>query len=144
METSRKGIDLIKKFEGCRLTAYQDAVGVWTIGYGHTKGVKKGQKITQEKAEEFLKEDLKAFEMGVNLLSLAKYRFNQNEFDALVSFAFNLGNGNLEKLCAKGKRNRGQIADAIPLYNKAGGKALAGLTKRRLEEQKLFLTPPKK
>lgn len=141
METSRKGIALIKKFEGCKLTAYQDAVGVWTIGYGHTSGVKKGQKITEEEAEQLLKNDLKTFETGVNILILARYKFNQNEFDALVSFAFNLGFGNLEKLTGKGKRNKGQIADAIPLYNKAGGKVLSGLTKRRKEEQKLFLTP---
>ncbi len=141
MKTSKKGIALIKKYEGCRLEAYTDAVGVLTIGYGHTKGVKRGQKITEEDAEKLLKEDLAEFEKLVNLLVLNKYKFNQNEFDALVSFAFNLGGGNLQKLTKNGKRNKGQIADAIPLYNKAGGKVLSGLTKRRKEEQKLFLTP---
>lgn len=142
MKTSENGIDLIKKFEGCKLTAYRDPVGVLTIGYGHTGAdVKEGQKITQKKADALLKEDLEKFETGVNLLILAKYRFTQNEFDALVSFAYNLGLGNLKKLTGNGKRNKGQIADAIPLYNKAGGKVLSGLVKRRKAEQELFLTP---
>jgi len=142
MKTSETGIELIKKFEGCKLTAYRDPVGVLTIGYGHTgSDVKEGQKITQKKADALLKEDLEKFETGVNLLILAKYRFTQNEFDALVSFAYNLGLGNLKKLTGNGKRNKGQIADAIPLYNKAGGKVLSGLVKRRKAEQELFLTP---
>ena len=141
MKTSQNGIDLIKKFEGCELTAYRDAVGVLTIGYGHTGDVKEGQKITKKKAEELLVKDLEKFETGVNLLILAKYRFNQNEFDALVSFAYNLGLGNLKKLTNNGKRNKGQIADAIPLYNKAGGKVLSGLVKRRKAERDLFCAP---
>ena len=141
MKTSENGIELIKKFEGCKLTAYRDPVGVLTIGYGHTGDVKEGQKITQKKADDLLKKDLDKFETGVNLLILAKYRFSQNEFDALVSFAYNLGLGNLKKLTGNGKRNKGQIADAIPLYNKAGGKVLSGLVKRRKAEQELFLTP---
>ena len=141
MTTSENGIELIKKFEGCKLTAYRDPVGVLTIGYGHTGDVKEGQKITQKKADDLLKKDLDKFETGVNLLILAKYRFSQNEFDALVSFAYNLGLGNLKKLTGNGKRNKGQIADAIPLYNKAGGKVLSGLVKRRKAEQELFLTP---
>lgn len=141
MKTSKKGLALIKKYEGCRLEAYKDAVGVLTIGYGHTGDIKKSQKITEEEAEELLKKDVEKFETLVNLLILNKYKFNQNEFDALVSFTYNLGGGNLQKLTANGKRNKGQIADAIPLYNKAGGKVLSGLTKRRKEEQKLFLTP---
>lgn len=141
MKTSQNGIELIKKFEGCELTAYRDAVGVLTIGYGHTGDVKEGQKITKKKAEELLIKDLEKFETGVNLLILAKYRFNQNEFDALVSFAYNLGLGNLKKLTNNGKRNKGQIADAIPLYNKAGGKVLSGLVKRRKAEHDLFCTP---
>lgn len=141
MKTSQNGIELIKKFEGCELTAYRDAVGVLTIGYGHAGDVKEGQKITKKKAEELLIKDLEKFETGVNLLILAKYRFNQNEFDALVSFAYNLGLGNLKKLTKNGKRNKGQIADAIPLYNKAGGKVLSGLVKRRKAERDLFCTP---
>lgn len=144
MKTSKKGIDLIKKFEGCKLTAYADAVGVFTIGYGHTGDVKRGQKITQDDADALLKKDIEKFETLVNLLILNNYKFNQNEFDALVSFAFNLGGGNLKKLTGDGKRNKGQIADAIPLYNKAGGKVLSGLVKRRKAERDLFLTPPTK
>lgn len=140
MKTSEKGKDLIKEFEGCKLTAYRDPVGVWTIGYGHTRGVKEGDKITKKKADDLLSEDLERFENAVNKWSNKKYFFNQNEFDALVSFAFNLGNGNLDKLVNYGKRNRGQIADAILLYNKAGGKVLNGLVKRRKKERELFLS----
>lgn len=141
MKTSEKGKELIKKFEGCELTAYRDPAGVLTIGYGHTKGIKEGDKITKKKADELLSEDLERFETRVNYWSTKKYRFNQNEFDALVSFAFNLGNGNLDKLVKNGKRNRGEISDCILLYVKAGGKTLSGLVKRRKEERTLFLTP---
>lgn len=139
MKTSQHGIDLIKQFEGCRLNAYLDAVGVPTIGYGHIVGVKMGDKITQAQAEQLLKDDLVKYENGVN--SLNRYIFNQNEFDALVSFAYNLGVGNLSKLTANQTRNKGQIADAMLLYNKAGGKVLSGLTKRRKAERDLFCTP---
>lgn len=141
MKTSKKGIDLIKSFEGLELKAYRDAVGVLTIGYGHTKGVKEGDTITTAKAEELLTEDLKKFEERVNYWSTKKYNFNQNEFDALVSFTYNLGVGNLDKLVKNGKRNRGAIADTIPAYNKAGGKVLSGLVKRRKKEKEIFLTP---
>lgn len=134
MMTSNAGINLIKKFEGCKLTAYKDAVGVWTIGYGHTGGVTQGMKITQADADNFLRKDLTKFEGYVNSLTIT---LSQNEFDALVSFTYNCGFGNLQKL-VKG-RNKTQIANALLLYNKAGGKVLAGLTKRRKEEQALFL-----
>lgn len=136
MKTSQKGIDLIKSFEGCKLTAYQDTVHVWTIGYGHTGGVKSGQKITKAQAEDFLKADLAKFEKAVNAL---KMDFNQNQFDALVSFAYNCGTGNLNKLC-KG-RTKAEIGSKMLLYNKAGGKVLAGLTRRRNAENKLYNTP---
>lgn len=134
MKTSNAGINLIKKFEGCKLTAYKDAVGVWTIGYGHTSGVVPGMKITQLAADNFLKKDLEKFEVYVNNLKMS---LSQNEFDALVSFTYNCGQGNLQKL-VKG-RNKTEIANALLYYNKAGGKVLAGLTKRRKEEQALFL-----
>lgn len=137
MKTSVNGINLIKKFEGCKLSAYQDPVGVLTIGYGHTSGVKASDKITEEKATEFLKVDLLKSETAVNNLS-KWYKFNQNEFDALVSFTFNCGSGNLLKLVKNGKRNKGQIADALLLYNKAGGHTLSGLVKRRKAERDLF------
>lgn len=138
MKTSQKGIDLIKSFEGCKLTAYQDTVHVWTIGYGHTGGVKSGQKITKAQAEDFLKADLAKFEKAVNAL---KMDFNQNQFDALVSFAYNCGTGNLNKLC-KG-RTKAEIGSKMLLYNKAGEKVLAGLTRRRNAENKLYNTPVK-
>ena len=138
MKTGDKGLELIKKFEGCKLTAYRCPAGVLTIGYGHTGDVKEGQKITQKKADALLKEDLEKFEKRVAKYNW-KYHFNQNEFDALVSFAYNIGN--VDGLTKNGKRSRGQVADAILLYNKAGGKVLNGLVKRRKAEQALFLTP---
>lgn len=137
MKTSQNGINLIKKFEGCRLKAYKCAAGKWTIGYGHTAGVKSTNVITQEKAEEVLKADLEKYEKNVEKYN-GKYGWNQNEFDALVSFAFNLGS--IDKLTADGTRSREVIAEKILCYNKAGGKVLAGLTERRKAEQKLFLT----
>ena len=89
MQTSQNGIDLIKQFEGLRLEAYQCAAGVWTIGWGHTNGVKKGDKITLAQAEDFLRSDLEKFENAIN--NLVKTELNQNQFDALVSFVFNIG-----------------------------------------------------
>lgn len=137
MKTSENGINLIKRFEGCRLQAYKCAAGVWTIGYGHTSGVQATNVITQEKAEEYLREDLEKFEKNVDKYN-AKYGWNQNEFDALVSFAFNIGS--IDKLTANGTRNRATIAEKILCYNKAGGKVIDGLTARRKAEQELFLT----
>ena len=138
MNISQNGIDLIKSFEGCRLTAYKDAVGVPTIGYGHTKGVKMGTSITQAEAEALLKEDLKTFEAHVNSFNNT-YAWNQNEFDALVSFAFNIGS--INQLTNNRQRSKYQIAYKIPMYCKAGGKELEGLKRRRAAEQSLFLTP---
>lgn len=134
--TSQTGINLIKKFEGCRLTAYKCAAGVWTIGYGHTNGVKAGQTITSAQAELYLKKDLKKFEDKVNKYN-SKYNWQQNEFDALVSFAYNVGS--IDQLTANGTRSKSIIADKILLYNKAGGKILNGLTTRRKTERELFL-----
>lgn len=139
MKISDNGIEIIKKFEGCQLTAYRCPAGVLTIGYGHTKGVKEGQKITKKKAEQLLREDLERFETHVNSYR-KKYKFNQNEFDALVSFAFNIGS--INQLTNYGKRNKGMIADKMLLYTKAGGKQLSGLVKRRKAEHKLFITRP--
>lgn len=136
MKTSQTGIDLIKKYEGCRLTAYLCPANVWTIGYGHTAGVQKGQTITQAQAEKFLVEDLAKFETRVNKYYPA-YTWNQNEFDALVSFAYNIGS--IDQLTTNGTRNRTTIAEKIVLYTKAGDKVLTGLVRRREEEQALFL-----
>lgn len=134
MIISEKGIELIKKYEGCRLSAYRCPAGVWTIGYGHTLNVKPGDVITQKQADDFLKEDLKRFESHVS--SYNKYGWTQNEFDALVSFAFNIGN--ITGLTSAGTRSKAQIADAILLYVRAKGVVLPGLIKRREEEHALF------
>ena len=135
------GLALIKQYEGCRLAAYRCAAGVWTIGYGHTAGVHSGMTITQAQADAYLQQDIAKFEGYVNNPAYVPItaNLNQNQFDALVSFAFNLGAGNLRKLC-KG-RTAAQIARTMPNYNKAAGKVLAGLRRRRAAEQALFNKP---
>ena len=138
MKTSQRGINLIKEFEGLRLTAYRCPAGVYTIGYGHTRGVKRGMKITEEEASAFLTADLRNSEKAVERY-VGIYHWNQNEFDALVSFTFNCGATNLRSLLRNGRRNREQIASALPLYRKAGGKVLKGLERRRAAEKALFL-----
>lgn len=136
MIINKKGLDLVKSFEGCRLESYKCPAGVWTIGYGHTKNVTQGMKITNHQADNFLLEDIKSSEKAVENLKL---KLNENQFSALVSFTFNCGPGNLKKLVSN--RTLPQIADAILLYNKANGKELAGLVRRRKAERELFLTP---
>ena len=138
MKTSQRGINLIKQFEGVRLTAYKCPAGVYTIGYGHTRGVQRGMKITEEEASAFLAADLRNSEKTVERYD-SIYHWNQNEFDALVSFTFNCGAANLRSLLRNGRRNRSQIAEALPLYRKAGGKVLKGLERRRAAEKALFL-----
>lgn len=138
MKTSIHGINLIKQFEGCRLTAYKPVPTekYYTIGYGHYGAdVASTMKITQAQADAYLASDLAKYENAVNALGL---NLNQNQFDALVSFAYNCGVGNLKKLVAG--RTLPQIADAMLLYNKGGGKVLAGLTRRRQAERNLFLS----
>lgn len=135
---SAKGLQLLKQFEGCRLTAYWDVNG-YSIGYGHhAKDITKGMTIDQNAADEFLKKDVAKFEKAVNAL---KYDFNQNQFDALVDFAYNCGAGNLLKLTANNTRSIQQISYKIPAYCKAGGVRLMGLVRRRNAEQELFNTP---
>ena len=138
MKTSQRGINLIKQFEGVRLTAYKCPAGVYTIGYGHTRGVQRGMKITEEEASAFLTADLLNSEKAVERYD-SVYHWNQNEFDALVSFTFNCGATNLRALLRNGRRNRSQIAATLPLYRKAGGKVLKGLERRRAAEKALFL-----
>lgn len=138
MNLSDTGLKLIEKFEGCKLTAYKDSVGVWTIGYGHTSGVKEGDTCTQAQAEAYLKEDAAKAEAAVNKYQ-SVYNFNQNQYDALVSFAFNIGN--INQLTANGSRTIAQISAKIPEYNKAGGKVLSGLVSRRAAEKELFDFP---
>ena len=132
------GLALIKQFEGCRLVAYQCSAGVWTIGYGHTAGVHKGMKITQTQAEAYLLQDVAKFEKYVNNPSYVPFtdKLNQNQFDALVSFAFNLGQGNVKKLCTG--RTINQIPSAMQQYCKAAGKTLPGLQRRRKAEAALY------
>ena len=137
MKISEKGLNIIKKYEGCRLKAYKDPVGIWTIGIGHTKGVREGQTITQAQADEFLQEDVAWAEKAVAKYD-SIYHWNQNQFDALVSFAFNVGS--IDQLTANGTRTIGTISNKIPLYNKASGKVLTGLMRRRAEEKALFDT----
>ena len=136
MEINSKGLELIKQFEGCILHSYKDCVGVLTIGYGHTQGVKEGQVITQAQAEDMLRNDLKVYEREVTQAT-SNLNLNENQFSALVSFHYNTGC--INTLVAN--RNKEQIANAILLYNKAGGKVLEGLVRRRKAEQQLFLTP---
>ena len=138
MRISENGLNLIKKFEGCRLEAYRDPAGVLTIGYGHTHGVQEGMRITQETADEYLRDDCAAAEKNVNGFD-AKYHWNQNQFDALVSFAFNLGS--INQLTANGTRSIAEISAKIPEYCHAGGKKLNGLVRRRAAEKELFDTP---
>ncbi|MEO0539337.1 MAG: lysozyme [Cyanobacteria bacterium P01_A01_bin.105] len=138
--TNRNGLQMIKSFEGLRLTAYQDAVGVWTIGYGTTRNVRRGMRITREKAEAFLQEDLVRFEKAVN--DAVKVPLNDNQFSALVSFAYNVGAGALRTSTLLKKLNRRDItgaANELPRWNKAAGRVLAGLTRRRNAERALFL-----
>lgn len=142
MKTSSKGVSLIKQFEGCRLKAYKCPAGVWTIGYGHTAGVKEGDIITQETAESYLRNDLVQYEKAVMNYD-GIYHFNQNQFDALVSFTYNCGAGNLKNLTQSGKRTITQISEKLLLYNKAGGVTLLGLQRRRAAEKVLFDTPIK-
>ena len=140
MKVSENGIALIKKYEGCRLKAYKDSKGVLTIGWGHTANVKSGQTITQEEADALLLEDLEKFDAHVSYYdSTYNYKFNQNEHDALTSFAFNIGS--LRGLTNYGKRTKYQIAQKIQAYVNCNGVKLNGLVKRRKAEYDLFITP---
>lgn len=138
-KVSQKCIDLVKQCEGCKLTSYQDSVGVWTIGYGRTTGVTKGQTITQKQADSFLLQELEQF--GKAVASLVKVLINQNQFDALVCFTYNVGVGSLKKSTLLKLLNAGNFTEAAQqflVWNKAGGKVLPGLSKRRALEKSLF------
>ena len=135
MRTNKKGINLIKKWEGYRDKAYICVGGVCTIGYGHTQSTELGTTCTKEQAEQWFVEDIERAEKQVKKYD-STYHFTDNEFSALVSFAFNIGN--INQLTANGKRSREEIKKAWLRYNKAGGKVLDGLKKRRSEELQLF------
>lgn len=142
MQVSDQGTELVAKYEGCRLEAYRCPAGIWTIGYGHTEGVKEGDRLSSvEEAKALLKADLQKYAGYVNQCmekGILTFIPNQNQFDALTSFCYNCGNGNLQKLVSG--RDAAAIADSLPLYNKGGGKVLPGLVKRRAEEKALFLS----
>lgn len=144
---SNAGINLIKEFEGCHLTAYQDEVGVWTIGYGITNSdrsitgttIKRGLKISQATAEKWLEESLNQKYLPKVMKYDTRYNWNQNEIDALTSFAYNIGS--IDQLTANGTRSRATIAKKMLEYVKAGGVTYNGLIRRRKAERELFLTP---
>ena len=142
MTVSHRGVELIAKYEGCRLEAYKCPAGVWTIGYGHTAGVTPGQRLpSKEAAKALLREDLKKYGGYVNACvkkGILCFPLTQNQFDALTSFCYNCGNGSLQKLVAG--RDSAAVADKLLLYNKGGGKVLPGLTRRRDEERDLFVS----
>ena len=139
MKISLEGLSLIKKFEGCKLEAYKCSAGVWTIGYGHTAGVKEGDVCTQEEAEKLLRGDIFKFEEYVQ--DSVEVDLDQSQFDALVAWTFNLGPGNLISSTMLKKLNNGEY-ESVPFemrrWNKAGGKTLDGLIRRRQAESLLF------
>ena len=144
MNTSQNGINLIKQSEGCKLTAYQDSVGVWTIGYGDTGiGVVKGLVINQADAEQRLRNRLaKEFEPAIN--SNVKVKITANQFDALVCLAYNIGVSAFKSSTLLRKLNAGDYqgaADQFKVWNRAGGEVLKGLITRRANERALFLQP---
>lgn len=146
---TNKCIKLVKKFEGLYKKAYRDEVGVWTIGYGITNAdksitgatIKAGLVISEKTADNWLERSLNSKYLQKVMKYDKKYNWNQNEIDALISFAYNIGS--IDGLTANGTRSRATIAAKILEYNKAGGKVYRGLTRRRKAERKLFLTATK-
>ena len=139
MRASQTLIDAIKKFESCVLSAYQDSVGVWTIGYGHTDGVKKGDRITAYQAEKFLKDDLAKFEPVANK---CKRIATQGQYDAILDFIYNCGPKNFESSTLKkyieGGHKTWEIQEQFLRWVNAGGKKLGGLVSRRIWEAARF------
>lgn len=139
MDYSQSGVKMTEQFEGCKLCAYQDQVGVWTIGYGHTLGVQPGQCITLLQAETFLLQDMNRAVKYVNML--VKVTITQGEFDALVDFAFNVGCGALAGSTLLKLLNHGDYAGAAAEFDKwdhAAGQVVAGLLRRRQAETAEF------
>ena len=148
MKLNKAGIDLMHEFEGCSLTAYLCPANKWTIGYGNTyyengKPVQQGDKITQQEADDLF--GLIAEDFAKRLRNLLRVIINENQFSALVSFAYNVGIANLNKSTLLKKVNANPIDPTITneflKWNKGGGKVLAGLTRRRNAEAKLYFTP---
>lgn len=141
MITSDKGLALIKRFEGFRAEAYKCPAGVWTIGYGHTYGVKEGDRVSEEYATELLRKDVASAEAAVN--TYVNSVIGQSQFDALVSFVFNCGSGNfrnstLLKVVNSTPRSFAEVRRQFMRWNKAGGKVLPGLTRRREAEADMY------
>jgi lysozyme len=145
MELSQNGKDLIMKFEGCKLSSYQDSVGIWTIGYGNTyyedsTPVKKGDIITHNRAIELFNLIVKKFEVDVDLLVTSNV--NQNQFDAMVCLAYNIGINNFKNSSLLKMVNKSPNDSAIYLqflrWNKAKGQVIQGLTRRRISESELY------
>ena len=141
MRTSQRGINLIKSFESLRLEAYRCPAGIYTIGYGHTAGVRRGDVIDERRAEQLLADDLKKFEAVVNRECPG---INQNQFDALVAFTFNLGETNLRKStllkCVKANSDGQNIYTEFLRWNKSKGEVLPGLIRRRKAEADLYFS----
>ena len=146
MKISQNGLNLIKRFEGCHLEPYRDPIGPWTVGWGHLIGDGKTlpiewfRRLTQDEADRLLEKDLERFERGV--LRLCPNYLTQHRFDALISFSFNLGLGNLQNSTLRQKHNRNDVSGAAKEFlrwNKAGGKVFRGLTLRRQDESDLYL-----
>ena len=140
MRISEQGLDFIKSFEGLRLKSYQDSIGVWTIGWGHTKGVKRGQVITRADAERFIRDDLASIERHLTA-DLGEDGVLQCQFDALCSFCFNLGIGAYMRSTLRKYVKAGRDADAGREFGRwvhAGGRVLPGLVRRRKAEAELY------
>lgn len=150
MQINQATVDLVKRFEGLRLTAYRDSVGVWTIGYGTTAAAgvgirpEAGMRITEDEAETYLRRGLEKFAAQIEGGITAPV--NENQFGAMLSLAYNIGpNAFLESTLLR-KFNAGDVAGAafeFARWNKAGGKVLEGLVRRRTAERALFLAPVK-
>lgn len=144
MRTSDAGVALIKEYEGCRLTAYKCPAGIWTIGYGHTSAagdpvVSSGMRITKDEADKILRQDLVQYENGVS--KFVDVDLSQNQFDALVSFAYNVGVGAFQKSTLLRKLNKSDYASVpaeLMKWTRAGGRELPGLVRRRRAEAKLW------
>ena len=139
MRCSQEGLELIKKFEGCKLKSYKCSAGVWTIGYGHTEDVKEGDIVSPQEADKLLRADVFKFERYVE--DEVKVKLEQNQFDALVAWTFNLGVGNLRSSTMLKELNNADYT-SVPFemkrWNKAAGKTLDGLVRRRQAESLLF------
>jgi lysozyme len=139
MQYSQDGLHLTELFESCRLTAYQDVKGVWTIGWGHTGGVQQGDTCTQDQADQWLMDDVQSAVTTVN--SMVHVTLTQGEFDAVVDLVFNIGSGNFSGSTMLRKLNRNDLvgaANEFERWDQSGGQVVAGLLRRRKAEESIF------